>query len=427
MYNGAMPEIKSFEDVHKILERFIPESRSRREAYTLDRIGSLMEFLGNPQNTYKVVHVAGTSGKTSTCYYLSALLKASGQKVGLMVSPHVDEINERLQINGKPLAEKKFCQEFSIFLNAVTKSGITPTYFEILVAFAFWEFARQKVDYAVVEVGLGGLLDGTNVIKRKDKVCIITDIGLDHTEVLGKTITAIAAQKAGIIHPYNVVFCYEQGDEVMNVLREVCEQQQAELHEVWPLKNSELPAGLPLFQRRNWYLALQTFNNIVARDNLPGLTENGIAKTTKTYIPARMEIVNYKDKIMILDGAHNSQKLHALMASVTKEFKGQPINALIAFKGSKQVNMRNNLQEILPHCANLFITNFVIEKTELFSVDPLKLVEHSEALEYHNWKVVPDPVKAFRELLKRKEPVILVTGSFYLLNYIRPLILKTDD
>src|SRR5690606_38872097 len=121
------------------------------------------------------------------------LLAAAGQKVGMTVSPHVYEVNERVQINTKPLAETQFCRELSRFLNIIQSSGVRPTYFELLVAFAYWEFAEQGVDYAVIEVGLGGLLDGTNVVARDDKVCIITDIGFDHTSVLGKTLSAITA------------------------------------------------------------------------------------------------------------------------------------------------------------------------------------------------------------------------------------------
>lgn len=416
--------ITNFGEVHTELARYMPENRSRREAYTLDRVVALMEYLGNPQESYKVLHVAGTSGKTSTCYYLSSLLKASGQKVGLTVSPHIDEVNERVQVNGRPLTENKFCKEFSIFLGHIKKSGITPTYFELLVAFAYWEFARQKVDYAVVEVGLGGLLDGTNVVKRKDKVCVITDIGLDHTEVLGKTITAIAAQKAGIVHPYNVVFSYEQGSDVMMVLREVCEQQQAELHEIWPLRVSELPKVLPLFQRRNWYLALMAYQYVVKRDRLQELPAQGVAETTKTYIPARMEIIEFKGKTIILDGAHNAQKLQALMASIRQKFKGQPISALVAFKSKKQSHVRYSLQELVPYCSHIFLSSFVMDDVDVVSVDPLKLVEHCEALDYQDWRVIPDPSQAFRALLKRKEQILLVTGSFYLLNYIRPLVLN---
>ena len=186
-----MPQIHTLAEANLALRPFYDYSRT---AYTLDVMKALMEHLGNPQNQLRVLHVAGTSGKTSTAYYCAALLKEAGKKVGLSVSPHVDTVNERLQINGQPMPEAEFCKVLSEFLDVVAESGIKPSYFELLVAMTYWEFARQKVDYAVIEVGLGGLRDGTNVIERADKVCLITDIGLDHTEILGHTLTKITGE-----------------------------------------------------------------------------------------------------------------------------------------------------------------------------------------------------------------------------------------
>lgn len=402
----------------------MPETRSRHLAYTLDRIKSLLEFLGNPQNEYKVIHVAGTSGKTSTCYFLSSMLHANGQKVGLSVSPHVDEVNERVQINTKPISEKKFCSEFSLFLRKIKPSGIPLTYFEILVAFGFWEFARQKVDYVVVEVGVGGLLDGTNVFNHSDKVCVITDIGLDHTNILGKTLQAITSQKAGIIKSHNTVFVYEQNDEIMEVIREVSHQQQADLHEIWPLKPSELPKNLPLFQRRNWYLAISVFNFVRERDKLPEMSEQDLAKTTQIYIPARMELVRLKGKTLILDAAHNPQKLDALIKSVKLNYPKKSVAVLVGFNRSKQTKIRENLETMTSLVSHLIATDFVEINLERSSVDPLIIVEQCEEIGFHDWELIRDPKKACRKLLRRKEDVLLVTGSFYLLNSIRPIILK---
>lgn len=146
--------IENFAEARKVLSAFVPTGKPA--PYTLNRMFRLMKLLGDPQENYHVIHVAGTSGKTSTSYYLAALLAKSDKKVGLTVSPHVDEVNERLQINLKPLSEKDYTKALSEFLEIIHKARINPTYFELLIAFAFWEFARQKVDYAVVEVGLGG-------------------------------------------------------------------------------------------------------------------------------------------------------------------------------------------------------------------------------------------------------------------------------
>src|SRR5665213_595829 len=219
---------KTFAEANKILSGFIPTEDTG--VYNTDRIKMFMDYLGNPQDKLRVIHVAGTSGKTSTSYYVASLLQASGKKVGLTVSPHVDQVNDRLQINLVPLAEAEFCEVLVKFLEVVEKSGFDLTYFELLVALAYWEFERQKVDYAVVEVGLGGLLDGTNVVSSANKICVITDIGLDHITTLGDTLEKIATQKAGIIQEDNVVFAYAQVKEVNDVFITSTKAKHAKLH-----------------------------------------------------------------------------------------------------------------------------------------------------------------------------------------------------
>ena len=415
---------KNFADVHLLMRRYLPPARSNRGAYTLERMQKLMDLLGNPQEAYKVIHVAGTSGKTSTCYYVAALLKQAGIKAGLTVSPHIDELNERTQISLRPLTERKFCDEFTVFLNIIVNSSIQPTYFEVLTAFAFWVFKRRGCEYVVVEVGLGGLLDATNVIQGKNKLNIITDIGLDHEEVLGKTLSLISAQKAGIIKPHNKVVCYEQGDEVMQIIREVAEAQHAELHEVWPLKESELPGNLPLFQRRNWYLALQAYNLLASRDNLPQHTEKQLAESTETLIPARMETVIVGKQNIIMDGSHNQQKITALARSLKQRYPGQKFPMLISFVATKQARIRQCLEALLPVCDQLIITSFATQNQEKISVDPLKIASQCEALGFESWEVIDDPMIAFRVFLKRSGKVKIVTGSFYLLNHIRPKLLQ---
>lgn len=420
-----MEKIKTFADAHKVLERYVPKSRSMSGAYTLDRMDKLMAALGNPQDKLKVIHIAGTSGKTSTAYYVAALLTASGQKTGLSVSPHIDEVNERLQINLKSMGEKSYCETLAEFTDIVEKSGIKPTYFELLVAMAYWEFARQQVDYAVMEVGMGGLLDGTNVAKRADKVCIITDIGLDHTSVLGKTIPEITSQKAGIIKPHNSVFVYQQNGEVMDVIREVCRQEQAELHEVRLPSDEMLPAHLPLYQKRNWYLANRAYAFVAERDKLPELSQDELNKTTKTYIPARMEIVQHQGKTIVLDGAHNAQKLKALSVSLKDRFGDQQIAVLFSLIQSSNLRLKTSLRVLTSFADHLIVTTFQSQQDFVKqSINPRRVVDYCKELGFENIEIIGEPSAAFRALLKRPEQVHVVTGSFYLMNHIRPLVFK---
>jgi len=418
-----MTEIRSFADVHTVLERYVPTSRSMSAPYTLERMQKLMTALGNPQNSLKVIHVAGTSGKTSTSYYIAAMLKAAGKKTGLTVSPHIDEVNERLQIDLKPVPEATYCRALTEFIDVVAKTDIKPTYFELLVALAYWYFARQQVDYAVIEVGLGGLLDGTNVVNRTDKVCVITDIGLDHTSVLGKTLPEITSQKAGIIHPHNAVFCYQQGTEVMNVIREVSRQQQAELHEVRNPSAEQLPSNLPLYQQRNWFLAKHVYEYVVQRDNLREINAKDLQKATTVLIPARMEIVKQPGHILVIDGAHNAQKLAALGASLDNDYSGQEIAVLFNLVQSSRLRLRTSLKALVGFTDYLIVTSFETQQDFLRqSMNPRKVVEACHELGFTRVEVIMDPAEAYKALLKRPESVHVVTGSFYLLNHIRPLI-----
>ena len=293
---------------------------------TLERVWPLMELLGNPQDHLRVVHIAGTSGKTSTAYYLSALLAAAGQKVGLTVSPHVDSVTERVQINGQPLPEAEFCRELGDFLDIAQKLDQPPSYFELLYAFALWIFSKRGVDYAVVETGMGGLHDATNVTTRADKLCVITDIGFDHTHILGATLPDIAAQKIGIVHEQNQVLMYEQAEEVMEVVRQWISQHHASLELVNERAEEQACHDdlitMADYQRRNWLLAHKTYEYLVKRDSLRQLTRQALQKTQALQVPARMDIRQVSGKTLVMDGAHNAQKMAAFVGSFQHLYPG---------------------------------------------------------------------------------------------------------
>ena len=414
-----MIKVNNFQDVATLLSDY----RRPHGDYVLDRILAIMEKLGNPQNSYKVIHIAGTSGKSSTAYYTAALLAETGKKVGLTVSPHVDEINERIQINLKALTEAEFCSELTIFLEDIESIKLEPSYFELLIAFAYWEFARQKVDYAVVEVGLGGLLDSTNVISRADKVSVITDIGLDHTQVLGKKLSGIAAQKAGIILPKSVAFTNKQSDEVMTVFRSVADSKKAQLFVINDHKKLSLLSDLPLFQRRNWSLAYAVFEYICKRDKLTELTDQQLLETTHTHIPARMEVLNYKGKTLIIDGAHNQQKLRTLTTSILDKFPNTKIAVELGLLEEKDDELHEALKEITNFAGHIITTSFFagqdIPKKAMGADEMERIIRQSG---YTGVESINDPKLAFEALMDRPEDVVLVTGSFYLLNNIRPIV-----
>ena len=382
-----------------------------------------MGSLGNPQDKLKVVHVAGTSGKTSTSYFVASLLQKAGLHVGLTVSPHVDSLNERVQIDLTPLLEVEFCKALSEFLDIIAKGSIKPSYFEFMIAFAYWEFERRHVDYAVVEVGLGGLLDATNVVTRKDKICVITDIGLDHTEILGDTLGKIATQKAGIIQEGNHVFAYIQGAEVDTVLEHVARDKHAELHEISAPKDGA-DFGLPLFQRRNFYLATQAAIYALRVDKQPVLTKSQLRSAALVHIPARMEIVKREGRTIIIDGAHNAQKLQTLFESIHDSFPDQEIAVLAGFVEGDSQRLRGSLQVLAANTKHVLVTSFYSEKDyPKHSVKPEIVVEYLKSVGDSDCEVETDPRVALTRLFTRPEPLLLITGSFYLLNHIRPILL----
>lgn len=419
-----MEELRTIEDINKALADFVPNSRNPI-TYNLDRMHMLMDYLDNPQNKLKVIHVAGTSGKTSTCYYIASLLVQDGKKVGLTVSPHINSVNERVQINMVPLEESYFAKSLSEFLEIIKQSKVTPSYFETLVAFAYWEFHRQKVDYAVIEVGLGGLLDGTNIVTRQDKVCVLTDIGLDHVNILGSTMKEIAKQKAGIIKEGNEVFCNAQNDEVLNVFKAEAKKKHAKLSII--KQNIETNYDfLPLFQKRNFNLAKYVYEYVVNRDKLKSLKDDQLTLAARTLIPARMEEIKKGNQIIILDGAHNAQKLENLRLSISGKYPTKKVAAMISFVDGRGYRVSSSLEEVSKITDELIITTFKKARQDLpyGPLDPDKIASEAKELNFKQIEVINDPVLAYKKLLEKKEPILLITGSFYIMEDLRMEILK---
>lgn len=403
------------------LESFFP-SRLKRYAYTTDHIRQFMDYVGNPQNTPKVIHIAGTSGKTSTAYFVAALLQQAGKRVGLLTSPHITSITERVQIDMTPLSDREFCDELAIFLDEVATSGIVLTYAELLYAFAFWEFVRQQAEYIVVEVGLGGLQDATNVIDRPDKVCVITDIGLDHTSVLGDTLEEITQHKAGIIQLHNTVCCHEQPEPVMGVIRAACRQRQADLHIV---RQHPILADLPHFQQRNFALALQATRVALQQDNSPKPTRKQILVASQILIPARMEKIRIGEHIVVLDGAHNQQKLRAFRQAMELSFAGQQIAVLAAFVHGRGRDTQELIEEIVPFAHHLIITTLPPTRSAHTSRPAKDILIAAQKAGIASTEVIVEPQRALEVLLARPEPVMAITGSLYLLEALRPLVLDS--
>lgn len=425
-----MREIRSFDEANAALSPYVPlVAQLTGRDTTLDRIRPLMKLLGDPQNHTRVVHIAGTSGKTSTAYFMAALLRAGGKHVGLTVSPHVDSIAERVQLDGKPLSEERFCKSLAEFLEIVDQAPEKPSYFELLYAFSLWVFKRANVDYAVVETGMGGLHDATNVAGRADKLCIITDIGYDHMHILGHTLEAIAAQKAGIIHDHNPVIMYEQDGSIVNVVGKWCREHEATLMLATEAAErqalgSEFTAGMPDFQRRNWLLAYRAYRFLAERDGsgggygLPLLSSEQLHDTQSVQVPARMDARTVKGKVVIMDGAHNEQKMATFLASFGQMYPGVKPAVLLALKEGKDSSNLGSL--FAPLASELIITTFnTSQDLPARSIDPSELAKVFRHGGVQNVSAVSDQHEAYKKLLASSAKVCIITGSFYLLSQLR--------
>ncbi len=404
-------EMQTLQQANLVLAKYVPNKRVG--AYSLDRMYKIMELLGSPQNKLKVIHVAGTSGKTSTSYFIAEMLKLAGKQVGLTVSPHIVDVNERVQINGQPLEEQKFCELLNEFMSTEGLLDLEPTYFELLVAFAYWVFAKEQVDYAVVEVGLGGLIDGTNVVSRADKICVVTDIGFDHTNILGNELSEIAAQKAGIIQPSNQVFMHRQDKEIMEVVANTASKQSAALNVVDDPQVA--PAPLSEYQQHNWQLAKEVFDYVSKRDDLKNLDEHDL-KSSAIQVPGRMDYETISGKTVIFDGAHNSSKMTALANSLPSDKKFTVVMGMVE---SKEMQVGDCIRLLAPKTARLICTSFPA-KQDLphHALAPNKIAAAAKILGIADVTLEEDPETAMELALQGENP-ILVTGSLFLVSHLK--------
>lgn len=416
-----MMEIRDLEAANKLLMRYVPLAKDLLgRDITLERMWPLLTAVGNPHERLKVVHVAGTSGKTSTAYYAAALLKETGASVGMTVSPHIDSVTERIQINGEPISDKDFCDYLGAFMDLI--GDMQPTYFELLIAFAYWVFDKRGLDYAVMETGLGGLQDSTNVAQRSDKVCVITDIGFDHVEILGNTLELIAAQKAGIIHNHNEVFMYDQTDEIMRSIKARVDAKQARLNVLKePDLNSRFEAtvtGMPLFQRHNWLLARAVVEFIITRDSLSEITAASASESEHVLVPARMETHEQNGKTIVMDGAHNQQKMAAFVASLRALYPNQKAVVMLALKKGK--DYQSAIDELLPVASKLILTTFnSTQDMNSVSIDPKELAKYCDRIGQKNYEAIEESKTAYQTLIKSSENLLVVTGSLYLVGQFR--------
>lgn len=321
----------------------------------LSRTEELLSKLGNPEKDVKFIHVAGTNGKGSTCNMLSSIFREAGYKVGLYTSPYILRFNERMQINGCPVSDEELAELVTIVKPLADSMEDKPTEFELITVVAFLYFKRNNCDVVVLEVGMGGRLDSTNVIE-KPVVSVITGIALDHTSVLGDTVEKIAFEKAGIIKKGCPVVYGGRDDKAYEVIRARCEEMGSELVRTRLDRMKVLRSGLEgtMFTyggEKALYLTItvrsllgeyQSDNFATVLETAEVLGENGFAIShsqmfngmNNTRFRARFELLSNNPPV-IFDGSHNIQGITAAVNSIKKFFENQRVAILMGVLADK--------------------------------------------------------------------------------------------
>ncbi len=445
-----MPASQTHAEIVAALTARWPE---HRVAPSLGRIKALTELLGDPQRAYPVIHLTGTNGKGSTAAMIESLLRATGLRTGRFTSPHVTSVTERITIDGESISEERFddvwreIRPYVEIVDARQIDGVAMTFFEIITAMGFAAFADAPVDVAVVEVGLGGTWDATNVADAD--VAVVTPIDLDHTHLLGNTIAEIAREKAGIIKPGAHAILAGQSLEAAQVLLERCaevgalpqregidfgllDRQVAVGGQLIRVNASEGPVDdifLPLHgahQAANAAQALAAVEAFLGLKALnPDVAREGFAQVK---FPGRLEVVR-RSPTVVLDAAHNPHGARATAAAVTEAFGFTPLIGVVAVMADKDAR---GVLEVFEEIMNQVVVTQVASTprgtpatelgelaAEIFGADRVRVVPRlDDALE---------AAVSMAEVEGVGAPGVLVTGSVVAVGEARTLLVSDQD
>lgn len=442
----------SYDTALKFLDGHVNIERSRpahigKDAFKLDRMRAILEQLRNPHHDVRFVHVAGSKGKGSVVEMAASALTACGYATGVYTSPHLVDVRERVRIGEVPIGEEDFARvlgHVAAAAQAVEKAHGQATYFELVTALAFRHFAESAVDIAVVEVGLGGRLDSTNVITPECSA--ITAIQLEHTQLLGSTLPEIAREKAGIMKPGVTTFTFPQDESVMAVFREVAAQVGAELKVIgedvdfsWRFESSpelgpharvclatsrsnheHLPVPLPgQHQAYNCGLALAVLDKLRERgfDTKERPVAVGLAKTPRM---GRLEQVWDSPRILI-DGAHTPESIHALVKAIGAHIRYDSM--VVIFGCASDKDIPGMIDKIGLGADKIIFTRSGLNPR---AVDPHELQRLYTERHGKMAQVAPALKEAINTAARAvgRGDLILVTGSFYLAGEAKKLLLE---
>lgn len=392
----------------------------------LGRMSSLMAQLGNPQERLKVVHIAGTNGKGSVSTMLSGMFTHAGHRTGLFTSPYVRDFRERIQINGEMVPQEMFARavtQLRPIVERMAREGDQPTEFELITAAAYWIFEQAGCEVAVIETGLGGRLDSTNIVARP-AVCVLTSISMDHMNVLGGTIAEIAREKCGIFKPcVPVVVSYGQREEAMDVIRVAAAEKQCPLVFAQPpqVTNLSLSGGDFVMDAVSYHVAMpgeqQVQNAVTAilaaqqaqAAGIPLEQKDMLYGLSHAVLPARTQVFS-KMPPVILDGAHNADGVRKLADNLSRFLPGQTCVFVCGMMEDKAYQQA--LQLLAPSAARMIACT----PSNPRALPAPKLAGCANQCGI-SCAVVPAPAEACRfgySVAKRENRPLVVCGSLYL-------------
>ncbi len=393
----------------------------------LERIEALCNLVGNPQDKLRFVHVGGTNGKGSTCSMIAGMLQNAGYKTGLFTSPYVIDFRERIQIDSEMIDPDELgsiVEELIPLVAELDKQGITPTEFEVLTVVSLVYYQRHNCDFVVLEVGLGGLCDSTNIIKNPE-VCVITSVSYDHTHILGETIEEIAFQKSGIIKENTSVVVYPQPfEEAQQIIIKTAKEKNCRIYAVYEdlINPVESDMSGSVFSYKDYTVkvslvgAHQLYNAATAFEAGIALIERGVNLTVENilfgienaHIAARTQIVS-KKPLVVIDGGHNPDGVAALCKNLVTVFSGKSVTAIVGMMADKDISESAKL--LAPLCDK--ILTVTVDNPRSMKADGLK-----EIFERYNSDVTAfdNLGSALNEVIGKigENEMLLICGSLYL-------------
>jgi dihydrofolate synthase/folylpolyglutamate synthase len=407
-------------------ERQVQPPYSER-VYRLERMRELLQAVGNPQDRYQSVHIAGTKGKGSVTAFTESILRAAGYRTGMYTSPHLHTFRERIRVMGQPASEEQICTWMERLYAALTARPEV-TVFEAITALAMIGFAESGIQFGVFEVGMGGRLDATNILEPL--VSVITPVSLDHINVLGNTIAAIAYEKAGIIKPHTPVVSSPQTDDALQVIRQTCAQRDAPLTYVpevwhWQLRSADLWQQTFTLARIDAEAAMllqipllgehQLENGSAAVATIAVLRERGYAipdQAIKTGLesvvwPGRMEVLG-QNPLVVVDGAHNGHSIERLLAALRTYLHYRRV--ILIFGVSSTHTPLDLLRAIAAVADSLILTQSIHSKAHPVA----DLATYARSLGYQP-QIGSSVAQSLELALSNAQPddLILVTGSLF--------------